>query len=49
MTKLSPRVRVGYALGGITSGTYGTVPGLILMPFLTDYLGVAAGLAGCDA
>ncbi len=46
MTKLSPRVRVGYALGGITSGTYGTVPGLILMPFLTDYLGVAAGLAG---
>ncbi|MDI6023554.1 MFS transporter [Leucobacter sp. UT-8R-CII-1-4] len=46
MTKLSPRVRMGYALGGITSGTYGTVPGLILMPFLTDYLGVAAGLAG---
>ncbi len=46
MTQLSPRVRVGYALGGITSGTYGTVPGLILMPFLTDSLGVAAGLAG---
>ncbi len=46
MTQLSPRVRIGYALGGITSGTYGTVPGLILMPFLTDYLGVAAGLAG---
>ncbi len=46
MTQLSPRVRVGYALGGITSGTYGTVPGLILMPFLTDHLGVAASLAG---
>ncbi len=46
MTKLSPRVRVGYALGGITTGTYGTVPGLILMPFLTDHLGVAAALAG---
>ena len=46
MTQLSPRVRIGYALGGITSGTYGTVPGLILMPFLTDHLGVAASLAG---
>ena len=33
MTKLSPCVRVGYALEGITSGIYGTVPGLILMPF----------------
>ena len=46
MSKLSPRVRIGYALGGITTGTYGTVPGLILMPFLTDHLGVAAALAG---
>lgn len=46
MTQLSTRVRIGYALGGITSGTYGTVPGLILMPFLTDHLGVAAGVAG---
>jgi len=46
MTKLSRRVRIGYALGGITTGTYGTVPGLILMPFLTDHLGVAAAMAG---
>lgn len=46
MTQLSLRTRVGYALGGITTGTYGTVPGLILMPFLTDYLGVAAAIAG---
>jgi len=46
MTQLSTRVRIGYALGGITSGTYGTVPGLILMPFLTDHLGVVASLAG---
>jgi glycoside/pentoside/hexuronide:cation symporter, GPH family len=46
MTALPRRVRVGYALGGISSGTYGTVPGLILMPFLTDLLGVQAALAG---
>lgn len=46
MTALPRRVRAGYALGGIASGTYGTVPGLILMPFLTDLLGVQAALAG---
>lgn len=46
MTALSRRARAGYALGGIASGTYGTVPGLILMPFLTDLLGVEAALAG---
>ncbi|WP_433676039.1 MFS transporter [Microbacterium gorillae] len=46
MTALSRRTRVGYALGGISSGTYGTVPGLILMPFLTDLLGVEAAIAG---
>jgi Na+/melibiose symporter-like transporter len=46
MTALPRRVRIGYALGGISSGTYGTVPGLILMPFLTDLLGVQAAIAG---
>lgn len=46
MTALPRRSRVGYALGGIASGTYGTVPGLILMPFLTDLLGVEAAIAG---
>ncbi|PRB03230.1 MFS transporter [Microbacterium sp. MYb72] len=46
MTALSRRTRAGYALGGIASGTYGTVPGLILMPFLTDLLGVEAAIAG---
>lgn len=43
---LEPRLRRGYALGGIASGTFGTVPGLLLLPYLTDVLGVAAGLAG---
>lgn len=46
MTALTRRIRAGYALGGIASGTYGTVPGLILMPFLTDLLGVEAAIAG---
>ena len=46
MSSLSPRVRIGYALGSVTTATYSTVPGLVLMPYLTDELGVAAGLAG---
>lgn len=39
-------VRRGYALGGIASGTFGTVPGLLLMPYLTDVIGVGAAVAG---
>ncbi|MCA0337042.1 MAG: MFS transporter [Actinobacteria bacterium] len=39
-------VRRGYALGGVATGSFGTVPGLLLLPYLTDRLGVAAGLAG---
>lgn len=43
---LSPAVRRGYALGSVATGTFGTVPGLLLLPYLTDTLGVAAGIAG---
>ncbi|GAB7040735.1 MULTISPECIES: MFS transporter [Catenuloplanes] len=43
---LPRRVHVGYALGSLTTGAFGTVPGLLLLPYLTDTLGVAAGLAG---
>jgi len=39
-------VRVGYSLGSLATGAFGTVPGLLLLPYLTDTLGVAAGLAG---
>jgi GPH family glycoside/pentoside/hexuronide:cation symporter len=39
-------VRFGYALGSFATGAFGTVPGLLLLPYLTDTLGVAAGLAG---
>ncbi|MFD1827646.1 MFS transporter [Mumia zhuanghuii] len=43
---LAPSVRRGYALGSVATGTFGTVPGLLLLPYLTDTLGVAAGIAG---
>lgn len=43
---LTPRVRRGYALGSVATGTFGTVPGLLLLPYLTDSLGIAAVLAG---
>ena len=44
--RLSTRVRAGYGLGSVATGTFGTVPGLMLLPFLTDTLGIAAVLAG---
>jgi glycoside/pentoside/hexuronide:cation symporter, GPH family len=43
---LPPAVRRGYGLGSVATGSFGTVPGLLLLPYLTDRLGVAAGLAG---
>lgn len=39
-------IRAGYALGSLVTGAFGTVPGLLLLPYLTDTLGVAAGVAG---
>lgn len=44
--ELPARIRRGYALGGVASGVYGTVPSLLLMPYLTEELGVGALLAG---
>ena len=45
-TGLSPAARRGYGLGSVATGSFGTVPGLLLLPYLTDRLGVAAGVAG---
>ncbi|MEO5651311.1 MAG: MFS transporter [Marmoricola sp.] len=42
---LNSRVRLGYGLGSVATGTFGTVPGLMLLPFLTDTLGIAAAAA----
>ena len=44
--RLPRRVHAGYALGSLATGAFGTVPGLLLLPYLTDTLGVAAGVAG---
>lgn len=46
VTAPSRRVVVGYALGSVGTGGFGTLPGLVLAYYLTDTLGVAAGLAG---
>ncbi|MFG3687550.1 MFS transporter [Micromonospora sp. NPDC047740] len=43
--RLPRRVHLGYALGSLVTGAFGTVPGLLLLPYLTDTLGVAAGAA----
>jgi len=45
-TRLSRSTHLGYALGSIATAAFGTVPGLLLLFYLTDVLGVAAGLAG---
>ncbi len=39
-------VRVGYGMGSVATGAFGTVPGLMLLPYLTDTLGIAAAVAG---
>ena len=39
-------VRIGYGSGSVATGAFGTVPGLMLLPFLTDSLGIAALWAG---
>jgi glycoside/pentoside/hexuronide:cation symporter, GPH family len=47
MTESLPRgLRLGYGLGSVATGSFGTVPGLMLLPYLTDTLGVAAAVAG---
>lgn len=42
----SRRTVIGYATGSVGTGGFGTLPGLVLAYYLTDTLGVAAGLAG---
>ncbi len=45
-TTLDPATRRGYGLGSVATGAFGTVPGLLLLPYLTDRLGIGAALAG---
>lgn len=46
MGELPSSVRLGYSMGSVATGTFGTVPGLLLLPYLTDTLGVGAVVAG---
>ena len=39
-------VRVGYGIGSFCAGTFSTVPGLLLLYYLTDVMDVPAALAG---
>ncbi|MEI5671769.1 MULTISPECIES: MFS transporter [unclassified Nocardioides] len=39
-------VRIGYGSGSVATGAFGTVPGLMLLPYLTDEVGIAAIAAG---
>ena len=33
-------------MGSMATGSFATVPGLLLLPYLTDTIGIAAALAG---
>jgi Na+/melibiose symporter-like transporter len=44
--RLPVRTRFGYAVGSLSTGAFGTVPGLLLLPYLTDTLAVSASVAG---
>ncbi len=46
MNRDTARLRRGYSLGGIATGTFGTVPGLLLMPYLTEVVGIGVLVAG---
>ncbi|MCA9700053.1 MAG: MFS transporter, partial [Myxococcales bacterium] len=43
---LSRWIMAGYGVGSIGTGTFATVPGLLLLIYMTDTLGVPAALAG---
>ncbi|WP_405459611.1 MFS transporter [Streptomyces sp. NBC_00101] len=43
---LPRRVRIGYGLGSLGTGAFSTVPGLILLYYLTNVLDVPAAVAG---
>lgn len=44
--RLPARTIAGYASGSLGTGGFGTLPGLVLVYYLTDHLGVTALLAG---
>ncbi|NVB38715.1 MFS transporter [Pseudenhygromyxa sp. WMMC2535] len=45
-SKLGLGIHAGYGVGAVGTGIYATVPGLLLLFFMTDTLGIPAWLAG---
>jgi Na+/melibiose symporter-like transporter len=45
MARLPRRIALSYSAGAVGTGVFSTVPGLLLLFYLTDIVGVAAGLA----
>ncbi|UJW30824.1 MFS transporter [Saccharothrix sp. AJ9571] len=46
MAGLPLRTRLGYSVGSFVTGAFGTVPGLLLLPYLTDTMAVPGAIAG---
>lgn len=46
MRPLPVRTRLGYGAGALATGAFSTVPGLLLLPYLTDTVAVPAATAG---
>ncbi|HKS49058.1 MAG TPA: MFS transporter [Amycolatopsis sp.] len=46
MAALPASTRLGFSLGSFTTGAFGTVPGLLLLPYLTDTMAVPGAVAG---
>ncbi|QFU90749.1 MFS transporter [Amycolatopsis sp. YIM 10] len=40
------KTRLGYSVGSFVTGAFGTVPGLLLLPYLTDTMAVPGAIAG---
>lgn len=43
---LGTRTRLGYSFGSLVTGSFSTVPGLLLLPYLTDTMAVPGAIAG---
>ncbi len=43
---LTNRLLLGYGVGAVGTGVFATIPGLLLMFYMTDTLGISAALAG---
>lgn len=43
--RLPRRIALSYSVGAVGTGVFSTVPGLLLLYYLTDVVGVAAGIA----